>query len=89
MQEDRSSNPPVVTGICGFNKSPSRHHRSLNFGSKVKYLTSIYFVLKLFQERFLFFSSYLTHHKKLSFPLRISLVNVTKSAGNCGFGHIY
>ena len=28
-------------------------------------------------------------HKKLSFPLRISLVNVTKSAGNCGFGHIY
>ena len=24
-----------------------------------------------------------------SFPLRISSVNVTKSAGNCGFGHIY
>ena len=24
-------------------------------------------------------------HKKLSFPLKISLVNVTKSAGNCGF----
>ena len=23
------------------------------------------------------------------FPLRISSVNVTKSAGNCGFGHIY
>ena len=27
-------------------------------------------------------------HKKWSFPLRISSVNVTKSAGNCGFGHI-
>ena len=28
-------------------------------------------------------------HKKWSFPLRISSVNVTKSAGNCGFGHIH
>ena len=28
-------------------------------------------------------------HKKWSFPLRISSVNVTKSVGNCGFGHIY
>ena len=27
-------------------------------------------------------------HKKLSFPLKISSVNVTQSAGNCGFGHI-
>ena len=27
--------------------------------------------------------------KMKSFPLRISSVNVTKSAGNCGFGHIY
>ena len=27
--------------------------------------------------------------QKKSFPLRISLVNVTKSTGNCGFGHIY
>ena len=30
-----------------------------------------------------------TLHKKWSFPLRISSVNVTKSAGTCGFGHIY
>ena len=30
-----------------------------------------------------------TLHKKQSFPLRISSVHVTKSAGNCGFGHIY
>ena len=28
-------------------------------------------------------------HKKWSFPLRISSVNVAKSAGNSGFGHIY
>ena len=31
----------------------------------------------------------ITLHKKWSFPLRISSVNVTKSAGNCGFGPIY
>ena len=31
----------------------------------------------------------LTLHKKWSFPLRISPVNVTWSAVNCGFGHIY
>ena len=30
-----------------------------------------------------------TLHKKSSFPFRISSVNVTKSAGNCGFRHIY
>ena len=28
-------------------------------------------------------------HKKWSFALRISSVNVPKSARNCGFGHIY
>ena len=26
---------------------------------------------------------------KLKFPLTVSSVNVTKSYGNCGFGHIY
>ena len=31
----------------------------------------------------------LTLHKKWSFPIRISTVNVTKSAVNRGFGHIY
>ena len=31
----------------------------------------------------------ITLHKKRSFPLRISSVTVTKSPGNCGFGHIY
>ena len=29
------------------------------------------------------------HAQKWSFPLRISSVNVTKSTGNCRFGHIY
>ena len=28
-------------------------------------------------------------HKKWCFPLRISAINVTKSAVSCGFGHIY
>ena len=32
---------------------------------------------------------HLTLHKKWSFLLRISSVNVTKSADFCGFGHIY
>ena len=31
----------------------------------------------------------ITLHKKWSFPLRISSVNVTKSAVSCGSGHIY
>ena len=34
-------------------------------------------------------NAYFPLHKKLSFPLEISSVNVTKSAGNCGFGQIY
>ena len=32
---------------------------------------------------------YRSLHKKWSFPLRTSSVNVTKSPGNSGFGHIY
>ena len=31
MQEIRSSNPPVVTGIFDPNKSRARHHRNLKF----------------------------------------------------------
>ena len=31
----------------------------------------------------------ITLHKKWNFSLRLSSVNVTKSAGNCGFDHIY
>ena len=36
-----------------------------------------------------FKTPYLPLHKKIIFVLRISSVNVTKSAGRCGFGHIY
>ena len=34
---------------------------------------------------------YISHttYKQCSFPLRISSVNMTKSAVSCGFGHIY
>ena len=38
MQEIRSSNPPVITGICDPNKSRAQDHRSLKLGSKLKYL---------------------------------------------------
>ena len=38
MQEISSSNPPMVTGICDTKKSRARHHRSLKFGLKLKYL---------------------------------------------------
>ena len=34
MQEIRSPNSPVVTGICGPNKSRAQRHRSLKLGSK-------------------------------------------------------
>ena len=34
-------------------------------------------------------NTYIKLHKKWSFSLRISSVNVTKSTVNCGFGHIY
>ena len=37
MQEIRSSNPPVVAGICDPNKSRAQQH-ILKFGSKLKYL---------------------------------------------------
>ena len=42
-------------------------------------------VLYTLNFRFSFFSL----HKKWSSQLKISSVNENKSAGNCGFGHIY
>ena len=42
MQEIRSSNSPVVAGICDPNKSRARHHHSLKLGSKLKYLNYCY-----------------------------------------------
>ena len=38
MQQIRSSNPPVITGICDPNKSRARHRCSLRLSSKLKYL---------------------------------------------------
>ena len=35
------------------------------------------------------FIVYYTAKKKWRFPLRISSANVTKPAGNCGFGHVF
>ena len=40
-------------------------------------------------QQILFCSFLFTLHKKGRFPLRISSVNATKSAGNYGFGRIY
>ena len=41
LQEIRSSNPPVVTGICDPNKSRARHHRKVTIflAVHVKYLS--------------------------------------------------
>ena len=45
MQEFRSSNPPVITGICDPNKSRAQHHRKglkvLLFSKKDSILFSI------------------------------------------------
>ena len=41
------------------------------------------------KEELLFLRYQLYLHCTKSFPLRISSVNVTKSAVSCGFGHIY
>ena len=48
MQKIRSSNPPVVTGICDPNKSQAQHHRSLKLDSKLKHLN---IELLYFQEK--------------------------------------
>ena len=52
------------------------------FLTESSYLTIL---LSLFKQA----STLYTLHKKWSFPLRICSVNVTKSVGNCVFGHIY
>ena len=56
-----------------------------------------YFLMAASEELYVFFQCILMMlvcflwycTKKFSFPLRISSVNVTKSAGNCVYGHIY
>ena len=46
MQEIRSSNAPVVTGICDPNESGVRLHRSLKLGSKLKYLNIFLLIVR-------------------------------------------
>ena len=68
-------------------------HRSLDFRSPFN--IKIYKFISLGWRYSTSFSTRLTVdkflsnlHKKWSFPIRISLINVTKFSGNCRFGHI-
>ena len=47
------------------------------------------FEYKILSARFISCVTSIALHKKWNFPLKISSVNVTKSAAFCGFGHIY
>ena len=67
--------------LCIFNNSD---HEKVIYWSMPN---SFYFIQKT--ETILTISLLNTLCKKWSFLLRVSLVNVTKSAGNCGFGQIY
>ena len=69
----------------------SKHEFSFNLR---KYLSVIFCMLYVTEQTFLPWSHSITQVnmtllKRWSFPLRISSVNVTKSAGICGFDHIY
>ena len=61
MQEIRSSNPPVVTGICDPNKSRARHRRSLKLSSKLKYLIKDKANFKVYDVTTLLTNNYNTH----------------------------
>ena len=57
------------------------------------YLTNIH-TRTIITENMIFHNVYMSKYvqskkKNVSFPLRISPVNVTKSTVSCGFGHIY
>ena len=65
---------------------PSKHLVEGNFISK--FAQGIFYFSTNFHHNLSILELY-TLHKKWSFPLRISSVNVTKSAGNWVFGHIY
>ena len=55
----------------------------------VKYNRIRFSLIRIFSYNGRAFDFKLLLHKKWNFPLRISSVNVTKSAGNCGFGQIF
>ena len=82
--------------ICGWNKLQIIFFFFLffwKFGLSVFYqavfwashVRSIYILCQEWMTK----SMYNSLHKKKCFPERIYSVNVIKSAGNCGFGHIY
>ena len=54
-------------------------------GNWFLFLTELFLSFEVFPYALLLVSL----HKKWSYPLRISSVNLTKSAANSGFGHIY
>ena len=61
-----------------------------SIGKKVQYINKRNTSIRKYIKNILVESEQqLSLHKKWSFPLRIHSVNVTKSAGNRGFGHIY
>ena len=60
-----------------------------SIGKKIQYINKRNTSIRKYIKNILVESEQqLSLHKKWSFPLRIPSVNVTKSSGNCGFGHI-
>ena len=61
-----------------------------SIGKKVQYINKRNTSIRKYIKNILVESEQqLSLHKKWSFPLRISSVNVTKSSDSCGSGHIY
>ena len=65
----------------------------IEYSENKVYLTlKIFFSCSTFQfvvSFFIVLYCFFTLHEKPSFQLKIFSVNVTRSGGNCGFGHIY
>ena len=60
----------------------------LDFMSDLNY--AVYKLFKFMIEKIkCFWKAWYTPHRKWSFALRVSSVNMTKSAGKCGFCYIY
>ena len=70
-------------------KLTSSIYYSADFQSNLERCFKKYFFIKIAVSWLVASFLFLSLLKKWSFPLRISAVNVTKSAGNCRFGHIY
>ena len=66
-------------------------HNATNLNLSVPLDKAIDIIFRYLKEDFTNFQTKIrfTLSKKWRFPLRICSVNVIKSAGNCGFDHIY